>query len=158
LVVITAREGFCILSNETVDSIRKPQDGVFIVTTLQRASSGPAASCWPPAGTAYPKSLELRARTCPKLCVGLFLLHQGTQHEAPRGCLAVSAIACDLDSVPVEITETRVVLDINGSKQELPNDFVWIFAGGVAPNEFLKKIVIQFGVQDLTREAFRNRE
>jgi thioredoxin reductase len=57
------------------------------------------------------------------------------------------------DSVPVEITETRVVPDINGSKQELPNDFVWIFAGGVAPNEFLKKIGTQVGVQDLTREA-----
>jgi hypothetical protein len=27
---------------------------------------------------------------------------------------------------------------------------VWIFAGGVAPNEFLKKIGIAFGPQDLT--------
>jgi len=58
-----------------------------------------------------------------------------------------------LDSVPVEITETHVVLDIKGSTQEIPNDFVWIFAGGVAPNEFLKKIGIQFGMQDLTRES-----
>ena len=50
------------------------------------------------------------------------------------------------DSVPVEITETHVVLDIKGSTQEIPNDFVWVFAGGVAPNEFLKKIGIQYGV------------
>ena len=58
-----------------------------------------------------------------------------------------------LNSMPVEITETHVILDVNGTKEELPNNFVWIFAGGVAPNEFLKKIGIQFGVQDLTREA-----
>jgi thioredoxin reductase len=57
------------------------------------------------------------------------------------------------NSAPVEITETQVVLDIEGSKQEITNDFVWIFAGGVAPNEFLKKIGIQFGVQDLTRDT-----
>jgi hypothetical protein len=55
--------------------------------------------------------------------------------------------------MPVEITETHVILDVNGTRQELPNNFVWIFAGGVAPNEFLKKIGIQFGVKDLTREA-----
>ena len=58
-----------------------------------------------------------------------------------------------LNSIPVEITETRVILDVNGTQQEIPNDFVWIFAGGVAPNEFLKKIGIQFGVQNLTLEA-----
>jgi putative YpdA family bacillithiol system oxidoreductase len=58
-----------------------------------------------------------------------------------------------LNSVPVEITETQVLLDVNGTTQELPNDFVWIFAGGVAPNEFLKKIGIQFGAQDVTRET-----
>jgi thioredoxin reductase len=57
------------------------------------------------------------------------------------------------NSAPVEITETQVVLDIEGSKQEITNDFVWVFAGGVAPNEFLKKIGIQFGVQDLTRDT-----
>ena len=58
-----------------------------------------------------------------------------------------------LNSVPVEITETQVILDVEGTTQELPNDFVWIFAGGVAPNEFLKKIGIQFGAQDVTRET-----
>jgi hypothetical protein len=30
---------------------------------------------------------------------------------------------------------------------------VWIFAGGVAPNDFLKKLGIQFGERDLTVEA-----
>ena len=60
-----------------------------------------------------------------------------------------------LKSVPTEFTETSVILDVEGARQELPNDFVWIFAGGVPPNEFLKKIGIQFGSRDLTLEAFQ---
>jgi thioredoxin reductase/Pyruvate/2-oxoacid:ferredoxin oxidoreductase delta subunit len=58
-------------------------------------------------------------------------------------------------SVPVEFTERTVILDVDGGMQELPNDFVWIFAGGVAPNDFLKKIGVQFGARDLTREAVK---
>jgi hypothetical protein len=38
-------------------------------------------------------------------------------------------------------------------KQEIPNDFVWIFAGGIPPNDFLKKIGVGFGARDLTLEA-----
>jgi hypothetical protein len=30
---------------------------------------------------------------------------------------------------------------------------VWIFAGGLPPNDFLKKIGIKFGMQDTTRVA-----
>ena len=33
------------------------------------------------------------------------------------------------------------------------NDFVWIFAGGTPPNDFLKKIGVGFGARDLTLEA-----
>jgi len=29
--------------------------------------------------------------------------------------------------------------------REVPNDYVWVFAGGIAPNDFLKGIGIQFG-------------
>jgi putative YpdA family bacillithiol system oxidoreductase len=57
------------------------------------------------------------------------------------------------NSVPVEITAESVTLEVAGARQELPNDFVWIFAGGVAPNDFLKKIGIEFGPRDLTLEA-----
>ena len=57
------------------------------------------------------------------------------------------------NSVPVEFTEQTVWLDVEGKRQELPNDFVWIFAGGVAPNDFLKQIGIQFGARDLTLEG-----
>lgn len=59
------------------------------------------------------------------------------------------------NSVPVEFTERSVVLDVAGVLQDLPNDYVWIFAGGVAPNEFLKKIGIAFGTRDLTLEVVK---
>ncbi len=54
------------------------------------------------------------------------------------------------NSIPVEFTEAGVLLDVNGALRELPNDFAWIFAGGVAPNDFLKKIGVEFGPRDLT--------
>src|ERR1700674_4957475 len=49
-------------------------------------------------------------------------------------------------SSPVEFKPDTVVLDVNGKAQEIPNDFVWIFAGGTPPNDFLKKIGVQFGM------------
>jgi thioredoxin reductase/Pyruvate/2-oxoacid:ferredoxin oxidoreductase delta subunit len=56
-------------------------------------------------------------------------------------------------STPVEFKAESVVVDINGSVQEIPNDYVWIFAGGNPPNAFLKKIGVGFGTRDLTLEA-----
>jgi len=55
-----------------------------------------------------------------------------------------------LKSVPVEFKEQSVILDVNGKREEIPNEFVWIFAGGEPPTAFLKKIGIGFGNQDLT--------
>ena len=40
-----------------------------------------------------------------------------------------------------------------GCNAGIPNDFVWIFAGGIPPNDFLKSINIQFGTMDVTLEA-----
>jgi len=60
-----------------------------------------------------------------------------------------------LKSAPIEFTESSAILDVEGTREELPNDFVWIFAGGVPPNEFLKQIGIQFGSRDLTRDAIK---
>jgi putative YpdA family bacillithiol system oxidoreductase len=54
------------------------------------------------------------------------------------------------NSAPVEFKENSVILDVNGKTQEIPNDFVWIFAGGEPPTAFLKKIGVGFGMQDLT--------
>jgi len=57
------------------------------------------------------------------------------------------------NSNPVEFKPESVILEVAGSKQEIPNDFVWIFAGGLPPTAFLKKIGIGFGSRDLTIEA-----
>ena len=54
------------------------------------------------------------------------------------------------NSAPVEFKENSVILEVDGKNQEIPNDYVWIFAGGEPPTAFLKKIGIGFGVQDLT--------
>lgn len=43
----------------------------------------------------------------------------------------------------VEIKDSEVVLDMAGKKETLPNDYVYIFAGGELPNEFLKSIGIR---------------
>jgi len=57
------------------------------------------------------------------------------------------------NSQPVEIRERSVVLDVAGTVRELPNDYVWVFAGGTPPNEFLEKVGVQLGPRDLTSEA-----
>jgi thioredoxin reductase len=47
----------------------------------------------------------------------------------------------------VEIKEETVVVDCSGRLEEIRNDFVWIFAGGVPPNAFLERIGVRFGTQ-----------
>lgn len=57
------------------------------------------------------------------------------------------------NSQPVEIREDAVVLQVEGGKRTLPNDFVWIFAGGTPPNAFLETIGVRLGRQDLSAQA-----
>jgi len=57
------------------------------------------------------------------------------------------------NSSPVEFTNEAVFLQVSGATQQIPNDFVWIFAGGDPPTAFLKKIGVGFGSKDLTAEA-----
>jgi thioredoxin reductase (NADPH) len=54
------------------------------------------------------------------------------------------------NSAPTEFKENSVIMEVNGKQQEIPNDYVWIFAGGEPPTAFLKKIGVGFGNQDLT--------
>lgn len=54
---------------------------------------------------------------------------------------------------PKQIKPESVVLDVKGTTREIPNDFVWVFAGGIPPYDFLKKIGIRFGMRDQTQEA-----
>ncbi|HEX4997611.1 MAG TPA: NAD(P)-binding domain-containing protein, partial [Terriglobia bacterium] len=68
-------------------------------------------------------------------------------------CVRKGTVQVVFNSIPVEIQPGSVVLDVAGTRQEIPNDFVWIFAGGDPPTAFLKKIGLKFGVHDMTLEA-----
>jgi thioredoxin reductase len=65
-------------------------------------------------------------------------------------CIRNGKVNVVFNSVPVEFKPNAVVLDVQGQTQEIPNEFVWVFAGGEPPNAFLKKIGVGFGLQDLT--------
>ncbi len=68
-------------------------------------------------------------------------------------CVRTGKVHVLFNSHPVEFTEDTVALEVNGEQLEITNDFVWIFAGGTPPNDFLKKIGVEFGVRDMTLEA-----
>jgi thioredoxin reductase (NADPH) len=70
-------------------------------------------------------------------------------------CTRAGKVKILFKSNPVEFKPESVVLDVDGSRQEILNDFVWIFAGGTPPNDFLKKIGVGFGARDMTLEASR---
>jgi thioredoxin reductase len=70
-------------------------------------------------------------------------------------CIRKGKVRVLFNSNPVEFWPDSVVLDVNGTQQILPNDFVWIFAGGEPPTAFLKKIGVGFGERDLTTEGAR---
>lgn len=57
------------------------------------------------------------------------------------------------NSHPVEIGDRAVRLDVGGTIREIPNDYVWVFAGGTPPSDFLRAIGVQVGPKDLTAEA-----
>src|SRR5262249_8268954 len=68
-------------------------------------------------------------------------------------CIRKRKIQVLFDSTPLEIKPDSVVLKVKGETQEIANDYVWVFAGGIPPNDFLKKIGIHFGMLDLTMEG-----
>ena len=68
-------------------------------------------------------------------------------------CMRSGKVKVLFQSNPLEFTPDSVILDVKGARQEIANDFAWIFAGGTPPNDFLKKIGVGFGAQDLTLTA-----
>lgn len=68
-------------------------------------------------------------------------------------CMRNGKVTVLFNSMPVEIEEDSVTLEVNGELREIPNDCVWVFAGGIPPNDFLKKIGVGFGMRDMTLEA-----
>lgn len=54
------------------------------------------------------------------------------------------------NSMPTEFRPGSVLIDVGGTIREIPNDYVWIFAGGIPPTEFLKTTGIAFGAMDVS--------
>lgn len=70
-------------------------------------------------------------------------------------CIRKGKVKVIFNSAPVEFKQNSVVLDVSGKTQEIPNDSVWVFAGGEPPTAFLKKIGVGFGMRDMTLEGSR---
>ncbi len=68
-------------------------------------------------------------------------------------CVQRGMLEVVFNSMPVEIRDEEVVLEVDGAERLLPNDYVWVFAGGIPPNDFLVKCGIALGPRDLTKEA-----
>jgi thioredoxin reductase (NADPH) len=68
-------------------------------------------------------------------------------------CIRTGKVKVIFNSIPVEFRQDCVILAAGGKLQVLPNDFVWVFAGGTLPYDFLKQIGVGLGMRDLTAEA-----
>jgi thioredoxin reductase (NADPH) len=60
------------------------------------------------------------------------------------------------NSSPTEFRVGSVSIEVNGEIRELPNDFVWIFAGGTPPSDFLKAAGVAFGTDGSTDRPTTN--
>lgn len=67
-----------------------------------------------------------------------------------RDAMRRQRVVVRFNSQPVEIREQSVILEIPGGRVEAANDYVWIFAGGMPPNEFLQSIGIRLGMHELS--------
>ena len=68
-------------------------------------------------------------------------------------CMRSGSVRVVFNSMPVEVKGNSALLEVDGALEEIPNDFVWVFAGGEPPTAFLKKIGIRFGLQDVTSDV-----
>jgi len=70
-----------------------------------------------------------------------------------RECMRAGKIQVVFNSQPTEIRDRSVILQVAGGTRELPNDYVWVFAGGTPPNAFLDKIGVRLGQQELSAQV-----
>jgi thioredoxin reductase/Pyruvate/2-oxoacid:ferredoxin oxidoreductase delta subunit len=68
-------------------------------------------------------------------------------------CMRSGKVEVLFGSTPLEFRTASAILDVAGQSREIPNDFVWIFAGGEPPSAFLKKIGVGFGERDITAQG-----
>ena len=193
--MVLNRADFNVRTDEKVEDIRKNEDGLFTIHTVNNQYRARAVVL-ALGRSGSPKKLGVKGENLPKVMYRLIeadhyinknILVVGGGDSAveaamglarqPRNKVTLSyrkesfhrikernvnriqegirtgKINAVFNSVPVEFKPNAAVLDVNGRQQEIPNDFVWIFAGGVPPNDFLKKIGVRLGACDLTREA-----
>lgn len=58
--------------------------------------------------------------------------------------IASGKIEVLFNSIPAEFRVGSVLIEVAGEIREIPNDFVWIFAGGTSPTDFLKAAGVAF--------------
>jgi thioredoxin reductase/Pyruvate/2-oxoacid:ferredoxin oxidoreductase delta subunit len=68
-------------------------------------------------------------------------------------CMRTGKVEVLFNSLPTEFRPDAAILQVNGSSRQIPNDYVWVFAGGEPPRAFLEKIGVNLGNRDLTLEA-----
>jgi len=66
--------------------------------------------------------------------------------------IASQKIEVLFNSIPTEFRVGSVLIEVAGQVREIPNDFVWIFAGGTPPSEFLKSSGVAFGAVNSTEQ------
>jgi thioredoxin reductase (NADPH) len=59
--------------------------------------------------------------------------------------IAARKIDVAFNSNPIEFRPGCAFLETGGQVRELPNDFVWVFAGGTPPSDFLRAAGVAFG-------------
>src|SRR5450755_2572359 len=193
--VVLNRADFNVRTAEKVEDIKKGDDGVFTVVTVNNRYRARAVVL-ALGRTGTPRKLGVQGEELPKVMYRLIeadhyvnkqILVVGGGDSAVEAAMGLAfqvgnkvtlsyrqaafgrikernaqriedsirngKVNVVFNSSPVEFTEKFVVLDVSGKRQELPNDFVWIFAGGTPPNDFLKKIGVSFGARDMTLEA-----
>jgi len=68
-------------------------------------------------------------------------------------CMQRGKVTILFNSMPIEVRQHSVLLEVAGQVREIPNDYAFIFVGGTPPYDFLKKIGVRFGMQDMTLEG-----
>lgn len=193
--MVLNRADFNVSTGEKVEGIKRGEDGIFAVTTINNYYRSRAVIL-ALGRTGTPRKLGVKGEELPKVMYRLIeadhyvnkkILVVGggdSAVEAAMGlarqsgnqvtlsyrqerfarikernakriedCMRSGKVNVVFNSSPVEFRPESVVLDVKGKLQEIPNDFVWIFAGGTPPNDFLKKIGVQLGMKDMSLEA-----
>ena len=60
-------------------------------------------------------------------------------------CMRTGKVNVLFNSQVLEVKQGTVVLECDGTAREIPNQYVWVFAGGTPPYDFLRQIGVGFG-------------